>query len=561
MVEALTVIPATSVYYETDFATGVFTENGGWSAKTDKDMVEDIEVNAADGPQDDGTVGKDQTYGYDSSYNNDAYLSNGSSRFVEGLGKNKTTTTFTFTGTGFDIISRTGETQGLIQVVVTDASGKQVKAVSVLNKSLTKWEIYQIPVLSIENLPYGTYTATIHVFAPVTIYTGALATMNRDNDFFFDAVRIYNPAQGNTEAEKAYAEDNEAGMKYYEVRQYLLSVDDYNVLDDEKAPGYVEGVTFVDCTYTGNNPDGVQGGEIVADYKNVGPNNEVYLAEGQGIVFKLTGISGATSIDIGAKSVAGDTAHIKAFISTSTTKPSVGIDKDIESATSQNYELVEGTTLTVKDDDENEKLAESAYIFIENLDDGNKETAPVLSITDLKIAYGSGAAPASEPGFESNPDTLAFAVACMTYEPEVEAPEEPTDPEVPEETLPEEPTEPEKPTKPTKPAKPEKPAKPVKPNYDIISAEFGNDKVQLFAKATLTVTTTQDVGKLVISNQYGFETLSVTKGYIDNDDGTRTWTVSVKADMIGKLKYTITGVGTGGVTGNSKTVSVKAKLI
>ena len=61
-------------------------------------------------------------YGYDSTYNNDKYLSNGSSLKVNGEGVKVTTAEFSFTGTGFDLISRTGANQGAIRVdIYSDA--------------------------------------------------------------------------------------------------------------------------------------------------------------------------------------------------------------------------------------------------------------------------------------------------------------------------------------------------------------------------------------------------------------------------------------------------------
>jgi PDZ domain-containing secreted protein len=75
MVSELDVIPATIMYYETDFATGVFT-----TKEFGASMSDGID---ADGPQNDGTIGRN-TYGFDTSYENDAKLSNGSSK--AGLG-------------------------------------------------------------------------------------------------------------------------------------------------------------------------------------------------------------------------------------------------------------------------------------------------------------------------------------------------------------------------------------------------------------------------------------------------------------------------------------------
>ena len=238
--EELDIIPATVMYYETDFADGVFTLTDGaankWSTKQDTGYKED-EV------QDDGTIGMNQTYGFDSTYTDDAVYSNGTSLMVEGeKNSDKVVVTkagFSFTGTGFDLISRTGAKQGLIQVKIyaSNNAANPVKTVKVLNKSESNLELYQIPVVSVNDLDYGTYNVTIDVYEQINSYTGNMASLNRGGEFYFDiygnivASSTNNSlGQTTTEAIKAISEggssdimmgDGEDGTAYFAIVQRL----------------------------------------------------------------------------------------------------------------------------------------------------------------------------------------------------------------------------------------------------------------------------------------------------------------------------------------------------
>ena len=267
----------------------------------------------------------DTVYGYDASYGNDTKLSNGSSLYVEGVGvrvdgteTNYTETEFSFTGTGFDIISRTGAEQGTIRIsVFSDPERtKLVKALTVNNKG--ELELYQIPVASIQALPHGTYYVTIGVNKKIS--GSPLAMLNRGNKFYFDAIRIYDPidATKDSDMELLYRYDYELDPRIKEVRNILLSSADF-----ESLMGTSEGAVFID-SYKKNSvtvtnpetgkPETIEDPNIsindhyaltVQTYNKVGPKNEVYLAPGQAVAFRLKMHSSAipVSLDIGAKTV------------------------------------------------------------------------------------------------------------------------------------------------------------------------------------------------------------------------------------------------------------------
>ncbi len=350
------------------------------------------------------------TYGYDSSYIDDSLLSNGSSLFVQGKGipnvvKDKngnpthidyaaageyTEVSFTFTGTGFDLISRTGPEQGLIRAVIFDSSGTIVKNVSVINKGES--ELYQIPVLSVENLTHGTYTVKIFVDEAfdygnngnADIFGGA---MDRGGEFYFDAIRIYHPINTqaadavSTYAYEVYQNHGEADPTITEVRNILIDANSFT-----SGASAVNGVVYLDATaMPGTNFDNDNGklSAAIAEYKAIGPNNEVYLLPGKAIAFKLE-VDGPVpaSIDIGAKSANGENVTMSVGISKNVPATlSSDFSRDIQTSTAQYYPL-EILPSKLKTTTANSVDTHSVYITV-----CHTGKTGVLSLTDIKYAY------------------------------------------------------------------------------------------------------------------------------------------------------------------------------
>ncbi len=385
MFKEVDIIPATIMYYETDFADGVFRTVGQWSTVPGSP--------AADEPQDDKVIGTD-LYGYDSSYTDDINLSNGSSLLAKGDspdGEHPTTyATFNFTGTGFEIISRTGDQEGLIVVTVTKhIDGHVLRTFKVLNKSERALELYQVPVVSMNDLPYGSYTVTIDVIQGFKLsdFLGTTASaLDRGNQFHFDAVRIYNPlltpgvlissGNGNTYATtsnmtadgaiayEAYVADGEAHAQVIEVRNELI--------DSKTYGGSTDDLTTIDRHDQGAL---VLNGSAKNGFESIGPNNEVYLSGTQviGLALDFAGTL-PESIHISAKSADGTPA--KLFTRLSTADALLHAQTvNIESSTAQCFDVIGATPLT--------EGTKRLYLTISNKGDG------ILSITDLQIAYGT----------------------------------------------------------------------------------------------------------------------------------------------------------------------------
>lgn len=502
--QELDIIPATMMYYETDFADGVFTftepTSGAWINKTDR--------LTADGLQDDGTIGAKplQTYGYDSTYTNDKYLSNSSSYYVEGQGRTKTYVDFSFTGTGFDLISRTGTQQGAIRVDIYSDSQMQnrVKSVTVLNKSESSLELYQIPVVSVNGLGYGTYYVRIGVNAA----SPEDAALVLGNQFYFDAIRIYDPINTSSTSEDAntaktaYSDDGEYGNNITEVRSMLLDSKTY----DSSATSETSqtGVLFVDRT-----KDAVS----IGTYSTIGPNNEVYLSPGQAITFKISSDSIPSSIDIGAKSADGESVPLSVTIANDKDEKATATNifaKNIETSTSLYYDILSGKNAS--------EYFSSGYAYVTITNPlSNTNTDSILSITDIKVAYNSTASATSTANFFVDNDTLSFAAFSLTR------------PEVAE------------------------------PDYDIKSAEFTSSSCNLFKKATMIVVTTTDVEELKVTNKYGTKMSTEVTSTV-NEEGMKVWTVKFRPLLLGTQSFTVTGYGADGTEGASATASIKVKL-
>lgn len=91
----------------------------------------------------------------------------------------------------------------------------------------------------------------------------------------------------------AYKKDNEAGVVYYPVYDFIKnSAADLSELND---------VIGVYIEY-----DGKTGVSAIADYKNQGPQNEVYLAPDCAIAFGINGFNSGDVLDVSARKVYGD---------------------------------------------------------------------------------------------------------------------------------------------------------------------------------------------------------------------------------------------------------------
>ena len=404
----LTIIPASNVYYEDSLAS--FTNGSGvakdatWST-VDNDGNENA-TEKTDVYQALQQLGDKKIYGYDDAYNKDnsSMLSMGTAHKVtvtsamadtnawkEQPTSAWPTASFTFTGTGFDVISLTNNKSGAIFVDVyagSKAEGKAEKKYVVnnyygytYNEDTKTWEVtpnvdntlYQIPVMKITDLAYGEHTVVIKV-----AYSEYFDTANKSEySFWLDAIRVYNPMGKDYD----YTADNEGYPQYIKLRDELAKTAETN-----------KSVVFIDGAANAS----------IADYANFGPNNEVYLAKGQAISFKLTGdTSEIASIQIGAKAPKGASVMVVKDGNDNQLKT-----QELNTATEMYYDITE-------------QAKDGQLVTITNT------TNNILSLTNLKITYRTSGQTVtlSELTAEEQANAVAmvqalFAAPVETFSPE-----------------------------------------------------------------------------------------------------------------------------------------------
>lgn len=384
----VTVIPATTIYYEDNFSnsngTSYITYNNGVSEwKLEGQGVSGTVV------QDTDYVGSGNNYGYDSHYDNCATFSLDQAHKVtvtkaqyDSILADSTSTktwptaSFSFTGTGFDVISLTNAKTGMIMVQVKDTNGAIVRSVFVdTYYSGTVVEVngdlYQIPVINIYDLNPGTYNVTITVpYLEMFDHTGTDGQPRGSYDMYIDGIRIYNPADGNAAAQGAYTEDDEAYPYVQELRNMMIAAAN---------GGQPSGPVFVD-------------GNATADanaYQSAGPNNEVYLKSGQSIVFALqtVGKTKPAGVYVSMKSPTGE-VKVRYGSAAEVVNESTGLkyeERNMVTTSDMYYEIPENVLSWEPQEDGTWKTK----VAVQIANTSTPGQGQILALTNLKVTYAS----------------------------------------------------------------------------------------------------------------------------------------------------------------------------
>lgn len=413
---SLSIIPATEIYYEDNFDAIQYTNGNAGTVPAEDETSEGTEDKYANSGvweevkvdsysegrhQDEDRPGTeelkgalDNIYGNDTSYTADKVYSGGSSHKVKvslaNLAANGGTSpkaSFTFTGTGFDVISVTDGYTGAVRVTVKDKeTGKTVTSKSVNTyygytySEEGGWQVqedptgalYQIPVIKIEGLEQKTYDVEI-----VPTYIAMFDQKDRGYyNFYLDAIRVYDPAdpdsEGNEIIKEAYQADGEYDSDFAELRDLLLNAGELTG-ETEAAPG----VVFV---------DGNQAEVELSNYTSRGPNNEVYLMHDQAIAFYLKADSKPETIQLSAKLAMGQEAAMKIAFAVKEDSGWTEYNSEtitVTSAYDMHYDISEQCMWT---GDEEQGYQTKYPIVIRNASqvpaDGS-DTGAVLSLTNL----------------------------------------------------------------------------------------------------------------------------------------------------------------------------------
>lgn len=301
----LTIIPATSVYYEENFSNMITYQaaNATW-----KPIVTGSETPVY---QETGMIGNpdNSTYGTDAAYLNNLGDSNGTSMGVTVGTKTEGSAaqfTYEFTGTGTAIYGRINTDTAYVKLEIKnnnsgDTITKYIDTIVKKDNNYGLSEMYNIPLYVDSSMDYGTYSVRVYVYSKGT----PTAQGASGGQFYLDGIRVYNPmgtsVKDNDEystASSAYARDDENNTAVLNIRDKL--VNDY--LENEPESG-----AFVTLTDLKENL------LTVEEYASVGPKFELYL---QGDQYKVSFAvknwdSGLYRMYLGLKAPDGNAASVK----------------------------------------------------------------------------------------------------------------------------------------------------------------------------------------------------------------------------------------------------------
>lgn len=503
------VIPASTVYYEDSFAK-FYNSNGVEQTSFDQTTatvamgtwyVDGDELTSMPDQALEELGKKNNVYGYDPAYtqgNNSTTFSMGSAKKVTVNADVTTNPTaqFTFKGTGFDVISLTDNRSGAIAVDVYSGTtvneknwvkgffvnnyyGYEYNSDSktwVVNTENGKNALYQIPVIKYSGLTYGEYTVVI-----TPAYDKVFDKTGTDSySFWLDAVRVYNPMGESYDYKTDENNDNESYPQFIKLRDKLA-----------KSGGVTADAVFIDGGPTAD----------ISIYANYGPNNEVYLANGQAISFKVAANDKIASIQIGAKA---PQSNAKLEV-TGATLDSAKTDGTINTATEMYYVLngAAGETVTIT----------------------NRGTG-ILSLTNLKITFKSEATAELEQ-LTTLEQTEAVAAVRALF---------------------------------ATPVEPEPDPEPVTFEPDRFEVSWNRSTVKVGQKATLTVKTSEDVEAITVDGEtvtsYRTRTQRTGWGWNAKKVTYREFTYTVTAAEAGTLDVSVAAVNAEGVSSAAVTATV-----
>ena len=567
--DTVTVIPATTIYYEDSFVkydsyTWDYDANA-WAARASSlwsvegNTVENA-VQGEDRPGKYALTDANNIYGYDGVNLGMSTFSLGSAHVATVDYDNYASAQFTFYGTGFDIISMTNTATGtiLVDVEKQDANGawskfdgfsvdtyygyKQISGDADNDGSIEEGEmiwvvdpdatgsIYQVPVIKMADKPYGHYRVTIKATYESFFDHVAPSNDNGSYDFYLDAIRIYDPAndgEGNKVIEDAYVADGEGWPSYIELRNALISAASFDKVANDAMNANINGMVFIDG-------DAKVGNAQITDYVSFGPNNEVYLAPGQRVAFVLDTPDNLANVHIGISlATAGTTAT---YTITNIAKENREGGK-VQKGTFYNPKTFHLDTAT----DMYYDLSgwKGDIIVISNTGDRDENgTTGVIAITNIKSTYKTNPnAAAPQSGDDTmqtenltriymTPAAANVVLDALNAQENTQTPDEPTVPDVPEITEVFEP--------------------------ELFHVKLNKNEIKAGQKVLVTVTTSADVEYVMINGE------KITK-FIGGGTGNRTWKLNVTGERVGNMTVEVVCCNSKGIASEAVTEKVKVK--
>ncbi len=296
MFKKITVLPASVVYYEDDFAGITYNDNTG-------NVIKHYGNGSGSLTQ---SIDQNQQYGNDSTYQgseNDE-MTGGSLTDVY-INDAKEFATFNFTGTGFEIVGHCyADDSGTLMVKIFDADNNLVKQIPVITEFDNGGDggtenIVSVPLVRVNGLDYAAYKVVLSG-VPVfdfSNWTDKTQAPPVDTSYLcIDGIRVYQPLSGSDQdsdgnvvsgpgVHDAYL-DTESGATFAELRNLIADRQVFAIKYDDTDGLSVSGGTNTwienrNKVLPGNHNTIWENNTVnsVNDYLLAGPNNEVYMIE------------------------------------------------------------------------------------------------------------------------------------------------------------------------------------------------------------------------------------------------------------------------------------------
>ena len=371
--------------------------------------------------------------------------------------------------------------------------------------------LYQIPVIKVEDLAYGTYRA--HIEPRFMKQYGHFRTTEDGYDYYdlyVDAFRIYDPAGREEDGtltssviKEAYLYADEANEQFSTLRDLIVGAE---TMGDVSAAGEAqEGAVLVDGNVALTT-------EQINDYAQFGPNHELYLRKGMSVAFELCSSEIPADVQVHLKKISAAAPAVKLIY----VQQNGNVETNtltVNSSTDLSYSLPE---LIGRDNVKWTATKSGGYSSGLVILTNTGEAESLLSVTNLKWTFknagsqvmvnkGTGTVSISGKGVSSVSRALRFARNAASVSVPEDAP---------------------------------------------IAAADG--------AVTMTVVTGGGVESLVVRDDDGnvVEPSLLETTFKELDDGQRQWTVTVEEGEPGVYTFSIAAVSDGFVAGDPVRMTV-----
>ncbi len=414
-----------------------------------------------------------------------------------------TVTYKTVDGTGYTVIPTYYDANGNITETETETPAyAYAYAYGWINDSEATTSLYQIPVIAIEDLDYGTYTVKITAAFSTFYNHYNTDTVNGESiksyDLYIDGIRVYDPAGHDdiedTTISESYAKDGEHYPNYIELRNLLIGVDTFG----ESTELSKKGVIFIDGIPQLDND--------IEKYKDAGPNNELYLAAGQAIAFEIWATAVPSDLQLFMKSASGTPTF-------SFTANGITTDLKVASGTMMAYSLnsflpVASKLKWTQTSLDGKYYYTSGTVVIAN----NSEQDGILSLGEMKWTFSKsgGQGYFKIPTSTAETEEVSLMTTALTYNNAVSV------------------------------------VSAMYTDTSIAASDIKTSDTPIVKgeDTVITINTSSDVKTLLIKKADGttVEPVSVEQIAKDLENDSVTWQVTLSCDDAGTYTYTVTGV-------------------